>query len=696
MSIIQNAAPQAVIHGFRDESGRTPVIEAVPVPTNLPLLPLFTQKGDPNEPMLVSGDSIISTFGAETFNPRGKFYMHQHVFADIFRQRQSVMIQRVVPDDIGPPARLLLSLDIVEELLPVYERDSTGQFVLDEQGEKIDTGDTVAGHIARWVVNDWTSGNTEQEFGQVTSKIGGLESSTNEQSTQYPIMELQVSSQGAYGNNIGMRFSAPNALGVAPADTDLAESIKAYLYRISFVQRADENSTAQPIETLLGAQSVDLTFAQNQYDAKSGNIPLSIEEALLDSYQALSEPDMPKLYGPFGKLHVYRNYLEDVLAKIGAAEAPSGRLPELTMDANSPYLHLVNPFTATHLDGAPYESLELKGPLDGGRYLSENTTLYAEGGTDGTISMASYDAAVRAWAQSWGTTSKYQDWAKYPVSFIWDSGFSLETKEALLIPMSVRPDIATVLCTQDVSQPQNTEQEDSSIAVALRAAFGAYPESVLHGTPVARGAIIGQSGYLIAHQYKGLLPLSVEFARMVADYMGAGNGRWNEQRAFDVAPNNRVTMFRDVNSSFKPATVRKRDWDNGLVWAQNYDTQSMFFPAFQTVYDDDTSVLNSFITMAVALEGIKASYRSWRDITGRSGLTQGQIQQEVRNMITADMEEGRFGNRFIIEPEVFFTGQDEQRGYSYSVNIHIYAPNMVTVGTYTVVLHRRSDLEAAA
>lgn len=697
MSIIQNAAPQAIIQGFKDQSGAAPVYDPVPVPTHLPLLPLFTQKGDSSEPLLVAGDSIVDIFGAETFNPRSKFYMHQHAFADVFRARQSVMIQRILPPDIGPKSRLLLSLDIVADAIPQYEREDDGSFRLDGNGQKIPTGDTEPGYIARWVLNDWTVGSDEEAgFSAMSPKVGQLTSSTDEQSTQYPILELEASSEGEWGNHAGLRLSAPTANTNAGADIDLMDEIQSFLYRFVFVQRSDANASASVVETLLGEQSVDLTLASGKYDSKAGNLPVSVDEVLIDAYSSLTDPDRPKRWGPFGRLHIYREHLESLLALVGAREAPLGYMPELTMTADSPYLYLVNLFTAQHPDGTPYGSLELKGPADGGVYLSENTTLYGAGGSDGTVSEESFDQAVRDWANSWSNNQKYLDWAKYPFSAIWDSGFSLETKEALLIPMSKRPDVFTVLCTQDVMEPQNSVAEDSSIAIALRAAAGAYPESVIHGTPVARCAIVGQSGYLINSQYRKLLPLSLEFAMRVSNYMGAGTGRWNENQAIDVSPNNIISMFRDVNNTFKPASVNKRDWDNGLIWAQSYDTRSLFFPAFQTAYDDDTSVLNSFVTMCVAVEGVKASYRSWRDITGRADLTQAQLQERLAAMLQADLEEGRFGNRYIIEPEVFFTGKDEQRGYSYSVNIHIYAPNMVTVGTYTVVLHRRSELETAA
>ena len=56
----------------------------------------------------------------------------------------------------------------------------------------------------------------------------------------------------------------------------------------------------------------------------------------------------------------------------------------------------------------------------------------------------------------------------------------------------------------------------------------------------------------------------------------------------------------------------------------------------------------------------------------------------------------RFDERFVIVPETFFTEADTQRGYSWSTKINLYSNTMKTVGTYTVVARRMSDLNQSA
>ncbi len=700
MNTLTNATPQARILGIEDRSGTTPVYETTPVATHTPLFMLLTEKGS-DEPQLVSGDAITEIFGAETFNPRGKFYNHQTAFAAKVMAEQSVMIKRILPDDIGPPSRLMLSLDIVDELIPQYQRLPDGSFRLDNAGARIPTGSTVAGYKAKWVLNDWVVGtgpDSVKGFGQMTQKTGTLTNASSDQSTQYPILELQVSSRGKHGDNLGVRFSVPTTLSTAQVDAALVETLKARLYRFQFIRRASATSTGQAVRSLNGDEFIDVALPGGLYDDRTFT-EMSAEDTLIQSYERVGTPGVPDQVGPFSGLHIYEDNLQAVLAMIGAAEAPLGILAEgiTAIDEDSEYLHLVNPFTATNIDGVPYGALQLLGPADGGTFLSESTSLYAKGGTDGDLSPAAYSAAVKDFLDSFGSgSSPLLDWARYPMSCLYDSGYPLETKYSFFIPMSKRPDIWVTVTTQDANQPLNTPAEDSSIAVALRARAANYPEAVLYGTSVARALIIGQGGKPLNTVYKGVLPLAWTFAGMCARYMGAGNGYWDQNANIELDDNKIISEFRDVNNTFKPFDSRKADWATGLVWAQYYDHRSLFFPAFQTVYDDDTSVLNSAVNMFVAVEGIKALQRSWRRLVGRSDLTPAQIIKENNANITADMEEGRFHGRFIIVPETFYNATDERLGYAYSCRLNIFAPNMVTVGSFTVAMHRKSDAGTGA
>jgi hypothetical protein len=161
-----------------------------------------------------------------------------------------------------------------------------------------------------------------------------------------------------------------------------------------------------------------------------------------------------------------------------------------------------------------------------------------------------------------------------------------------------------------------------------------------------------------------------------------------------MAPASEVTMFRNVNVTFTPATVRNKDWANGLNWVESYGRRSLYFPAIKTVYDNDTSVLNSFFTMMACVELQKIGERARRRFSGVSSLTNAQFIERI-NEYVVKAAEGKFDGRFVIRPKAYFTQADRARGFSYTLPIEIYAPGMLTVGTLSIEAYRMSDLETA-
>lgn len=679
MNPIINAAPLANLLGIQDNSRGTPVYEPESVPTHLPHQYIFAEKG-PTLPQLVSGDSLVQMYGAKTLDPRGPYFNHQTQLVNSLQGvGNQVMLQRVIPADAGPKARLLLSLEIVADTVQTYQRNPDGSYKLDNNGEKIATGTTVPGYIARWVVNRWTVGSTVADFGAVPTASGTLTSSTNTQGQIYPIMELEANFQGAYANNIGLRLQlASNVNDIGSSYT--ANQIQALLYRLQLVQRNDTTSTASYLNTLLGEPSVTFSLKPNAINPQTDE-ELSLEDIFIHAYQVLDQRGFPPQYGPFGRIHIYRSNLESILTDVTEAEAD-------VHSASPGAIYLTDIFTGQDVFGNPLQSFLLKGASEGGIKFNNTTTVYADGGSDGTMNFTTFDALVQQELLGYGDLeAKLLDDAAYPQSVIYDSGFTFATKKAMIGVIGKRKDIGVIVSTQDVSAPLNTEAQELSMATALQAYARNFPESEFYGTSVCRAMVIGHAGYLLGSKYRGLLPFSVEVAAKFGRYMGASNGRWTSGQSFDMPPNNQVTMFRDANTNFVPALARSQMWANGLVWAQKFDRLAYFFPAFQTVYDDDTSTLNSARTMFAAIELEKVAQRVWRELTGISSLTEAQFI-ERSNRLIIEKTQGRFDGSVIVVPTTFFTPADEQRGYSWSCRMDLYSNVLKSVGTFTVTANR--------
>lgn len=689
MSQIQNAAPNAILLGFDDQSRRPVPYESNTLPIHLPHVFTYAAWG-PEEPTLVVGSTAINTYGQETFEPRGRYTTHQWPLIERMQSRSNAMVmQRIKPEDAAPPATVALSLDVLETEIAQYERNSDGTFRLDSSGERIPTGDTKPGLRIKLKVGPVAGGL----LGKAKVVPGEQTDGAGKTSTIYPIVEFQASFFGSGGNNRGFGLWAPTMESTNPVNSRVVSAEQAQLYRLRFVQRQNERTTGRTVRTLQGAEYVDFSFREDVVDPAT-DVEYGFETVVLDSYRNLSaRAGQPKRFGPFNAAYKYDNNLDDVLEMLYAVEQPF--LEGMEEDVDPSVHHIINFISAVHYTGVPYHAIEVVAPgSEAGTAMTETAVFYAEGGSDGTMDKESFDKSVGDICDDYADGEwQLGDALRFPQSMIYDTGFDRENKTRLLSVLSARKDIAVMLSTQDIALPQNGQAEESSMAEVLRNAAVMHPESDYYGTPIVRAAIVGHSGHLINSKYRKLVPMTIDMADKLSAYCGNGQGVMQSGYAFDVNPNNIVTMLKDVNCTFKTANVRNSDWANGMIWVQSFDqNDALFYPGMQTAYPDDTSVLNSVPNMIICTELEKVCLRTWARLTGRSDLTNDQFAQRSDELIR-EFTERRFDNRVIIEPETYYTEMDNARGYSWSCRIKVYMNNMKTVGQFTIETHRQEELD---
>lgn len=691
---IVNAAPMTIMQGTQDKSTRQLVAEAEALPQHLPKVFIYTQKG-PLEPQLVVGNSLTQMYGIDSFDLRKPWATHATVLANLINaQGNSLMVQRIQPVDAAPPASIRLLLDVLACQVPVYQRNSDGSIKVDTNGLPVPTGTQVPGFKAKWVVQQVTPATDGSDsFGQAGQVPGDLtDESTATQSTRYPFMDLRVPDFGEYGNNIGLRMWAPTTKSNIPLDDRLLAQEKVYPFRMACVQRSSALTSPKVVQTMFAEQYVDVCLKPNTIDKNTDQLVYA-GDVFIPAYENRTDPAFPPVFGPFGEMRLYDNNIQALLEMFYEAEKPFiDGFSDFTGAADEAYRF--NMIGGVSSQGVPYNSFQLITGTSNSVRFTENSTVFATGGADGTMNEALFAVSVaEAVAEYANENSHLQDTAKYPESIIYDSGFPLATKYALCNFIAVRKDTAVVLATHDVLGPVLSASQESSLAIALRTRLQMFPESEFFGTAVMRGMIVGRCGKLSQSQYRKKLPLTLEIASKAAAYMGASNGIWKSGFNFDIAPMNNVSMFTDVNVTFTPATVRNKDWSNGLNWVDSFDRRSLYFPALKTVYDNDTSVLTSFFTMMACVELEKVGERARRQFSGVSSLTNGQLIDRVNKFVTANSL-GRFDGRFIIKPNAYFTAADQARGYSWTLSIQIYAPNMKTVMTLNIQSYRIEDLPA--
>lgn len=680
--------------GTQDLSKKTVNREAEAVPQHCPKFYLYTRKG-PETPQLVSGAERTLMFGEESFDYRGPYANHATAFANVVNEiGNACMIQRIIPDDAGPQANFLLWLDVLPCPVSIYERNTDGSIKLVNSAPVV--VETAPGYKVKWVLTHYnTKSALSNGFGKATITAGDQTytgGATPVQSQRYPIYGFKSAFVGAYGNLCGIRLWASTKLTSNAMPIRMMADKRAYPFNVSMIRQATPNTSPSIVPTLMNDQYVMVVAKPDVVDPSTQK-QIFIGDTLLDSYQNTSDMNYPPLYGDFSTMEIYQNNIDLLISLFHTAE-----IPYITTWSDFTALeadrYLFNFISGLSSEGVSYQTYQFVDAANAIR-LTEFTNIFASGGSDGTMNDANFAISVGTELERYlDPSDPLQEDAVNVESIFYDSGFPLATKYKAISFIALRKDTFLSLSTHDVNDRIMDSSEEHSIAIALRTRLQMYPESSYFTTGVVRAIINGECGNIRDSLYKKLVPVTYELAAKCSEYMGAGNGRWTQDKSFDIAPNHIIQRMHNISNTWVPATVRNRNWDVGLNWIQRYDRQRFFFPAFKTVYSDDTSVLNSMFTALAICQLVKIANAAWREYSGVSGLTNDQLIERVNNFVKRRTT-GRFDNRFVITPNTVITTADEQRGFSFTLIVKIFSPSMKTVLTTYIEAHRLDDLVTA-
>lgn len=697
---IINAASQNISLGTKDSSKRVVPTAPDSFPTNLPKLYVFAQKG-PRKPQIVSGAQRDSMFGADSFVGGSKFYNHATEIANRFNGNGSLVhLQRLFPQDMGPKANLLLSADVLPTTLTQFKRNADGTYLVDLQTGlpiPVTPAATVNGLKIKWVVTHIIEKDDPEQldtdlFGIASQSVGDqVDSATNTTSTRIPILQWWAESEGELANRTGVSIWAPNTN--SGVKTGVIEKSKIYPFRLKISKKETELSSSKVVQAEDGSTYVDFVLKPGAVRDPDTTILLSLTNVYPDRYCNVKDQKLPIKFADLQNFKIYQANIEALLSQIYTVEKAAASVGT-DFDTSRPDAEqkwLVNPFSARSSSGVPYYAVRIDNTSTGSVALTESTVIYAKGGSDGTINDTVYDQLFRDEVVEYANENSYLlNDAKNPENSLWDSGLGLNAKLDLSRAISLRPDIGIVLGTSVANGPILSAAEDNAMGVTLRARIRNYPESTYWGTPAMRAIIAARSGELRDSLYTGRLPMTHELADKFSKFMGASSGIWDAVELFDIDPKNKIERMYNISNTYVPTNQKIRDWNSGLTVVNDFDYHDAFFPAVRTVYDDDTSVLTSGITVWGCIELQKVAYRVHRRLTGAIRYTEAQFCKRAEELFTK-MTVGRFAGLFKIVPKCTIVGMDEQRGYSWTLVAQLYANNMKTVQQFYVDAFRMSD-----
>lgn len=534
-------------------------------------------------------------------------------------------------------------------------------------------------------------------------------------STMYPLFELKAKHKGEYYNNIG--FSIGSIFG-DDLDGTIVSDLKSLPYRLALYTKSSSLGSPTVLRSLYSEPYVNFVFKEKAINPNT-DARMDFETVFRENWYNETDELKTLRYWEYEYFHFYREnfnmltklFLEKEKEFISdePVEWNDGKFAstiswfDFTTDDKEEIMNenqLLNPFICKSSDNVNYFTVmlsdtksELKDKQSVVNIASDNP-IFLDGGSDGDITNEEFEALVIEKMKEYADPdSEVQDLAVNVESIFYDTGFSLDTKKELVNFITLRKDTALILSTHNDAKGDkyDTISDTRAIATALKNRLKLAPESEFYGTGVCRGLICGGTGKLRDGTTNNRIPLNYEIASKAADMMGSSTGVYDVTKMFDNYPGNTIDYLIDVQPSFIPAGIKPTLWNEGLVWAQPFDRTTYYFPALQTVYDNDTSVLNNFFVMMVLGNLNKVAYRVWSEFTGTSGMTNDQFIDAVTNRAN-ELITDKYGNVVTIVPYITLTDEDIQRGYSWTMTFKLYGSNMRTVAVYTTEVYRTSDL----
>jgi len=638
------------------------------LPLQRPNYAMKTQSGIPGEPLWCKDITVAyRNFGKETFNPLNKdYYSPSSEFLTTTFPKNGAFITRVA-DPAADSAKLILECSVKSAQIEQYEKDEDGNYVRDANGDLVVAANSPEdGLKIGWMVRTALTAGEELDKLESRTTVDG----DGDQITIYPILAFEAVSQGLWGNDCGLKLFWDQDENTP----DRLDRVQASFFSIAPIRKEFNASTIDPLRDIYDSIRNSFVFKPESVDPKyQMNVTMAgiLQKAYVDD-KAL----------PYNVIVYSENIF--TLGEM-ARTVEVNRTDEITSG------WLANLISLRDLDNKPYDHVKF---TDDSFVLSKDTIMYLGNGTDGDKSDTMIEAQVRNFYQL-DTNPQIVDSPRYPFNFIYDTGWSIDTKFVIEEFMAIRKDVKVVMTTQtltstipaggtvaDIVRP-NTEMEDESIGSVLRAHAMLVPESIEKGTEAFRASIFMQAG-LTHSQYEGIMPYSLWYADKLAE-MHNTDIMSDEPAGL---PQSHVGLFSKIFWAPSSDSQKSRGWDTGLNYCQYYTMKDLHSPALRTIYRYDTSVLciDDFSNALIYTKFIvRESWAKFAGVTRPSAVLQQQISDDLTTKLTR-----MYNGRYTFEVQVYQTDEEKLLGYVQHVRIAITSPAQNRVWTTDIEVNREN------
>ena len=613
-------------------------------------VPLFFgryARGVVNKPIWCpTTNDLYRIFGKEWTDNLTSYFTHESLFIERNFSSQGAFIVRLASED-AMTASILLEAHVTTGVEVIqYKRDEYDKKILDENGDPIPLMNESNQPIKEAGVRiKWTSRalDPETESNIKTLKPTTTDNGDGTTTVVYPVIAAICKYPGLFGNNLGFRFY----FNTAEQQNDRLNDNKALEYSFSPIELDYTDNNPRALRDIWNSTYCTFMLKPKQYDSKVMQ-NISCEEVLQNNYQTDTKSELPFEFYPF------TDYVKEIGQKIIDVE---------TNDINLVDPYLVNIFSLTNLDDIEYHHIEVDNS-EGSIFFNSNYTIYLQNGSDGDTSQEAYEELIRQFL-ALDVFPELKDRFRYPITHLYDTGYSNDTKEAMIEFLSLRDDVRVELTTQDLSNEINDASEDQSVGLYLRTRALLQPESTLKGTDCCRASIYCHCGKVYDTRYTGWVPATLDILGKRCEWQsttymkGEPKGR----------PHSEVDIFKSLSWTAFDEDNKNLFWESGINYIQHFNRTGIFWPDLRTVYTSDTSVLSEWSFVDAVVYAKHIIRQVWTIYTGSTTPVE-ELYTSIENKINDELRKA-YNGRYTTRVKAWRSEQDAKLGYLCRVTLYI-------------------------
>lgn len=584
---------------------------------------------------------------------------------------------------------------------PTYERDYTGNYKRDTNGDKIPKAEVVNGAVVTVVVVPVAKGTPVGSLTYSETVDGGLNDDGlpvdgGVTTYTFPLLEF-VGGVGDYYNAAGIELGVKQGALNRKSTAAFVEATGVYPFGFRMFEDLPSGFRNYQ-KTVAGAESVDLTLFQTENTG--------VRYSAFDAVGAFTNGNVNRAVAirncPINSAHVYKDHIESLCQLLWMIENETTDNRLLSFDT-TPWRQM-NPFTCQDHTGAPYEGL-IQGepgmwdtnytvncsggvsrfftadgkPLPGAEPLAIPDTF---GDTSGLLNPFTYregwitsNKLIEADLKVYVDSLEMEDYIRNRQSIFWDVGYTEKVKDAAAALLGKRKDIIVVpdATVWNPNGKMNPISEVYARVHSLVSTIRMYPESEEWGTATCRSAINAIEAKIINEATHSYFSGNIDLAYAFALFAGGASGTVTSSASPDHGVNRLLRLMHAPNIEFEGSTVAADNFNNGVVTLRPYDVSGAFFrPSLVTVYQTSAdSVLKDLMTAFLCVCIEKIAQDQWNLVVGDTTISAENYAAETKDRIERKCRDALGGIPKQITAECWYN--EDQPGGRAVMNARVHA-----------------------